>query len=92
MTTILPTDRAIRYFVSGLDEPITGVTQVGNLTGVNPALDVVSDEDDNEFLHAVPVDALVAEPSKVNSVPVGLGPTTHHLPSISDMPVLPSAK
>lgn len=63
MTTIRPKTRAIRYCIIGLDEPLTGVTQVGNLTGVNPALSVVADEDDNAFLATVPVNALPPLPA-----------------------------
>jgi hypothetical protein len=41
---------------------ISDVTQVGALTGVNPELSVVSDEDENVFLASVPVDALEPVP------------------------------
>ena len=54
MTTILPTDRPIRYCVTGLDEPIVGETPVGNLTGVNGALSVIADADENAFIAALP--------------------------------------
>ena len=54
MTTILPTDRPIRYCVTGAGDPITGETPVGNLTGVNGALSVIADADENAFVAALP--------------------------------------
>jgi len=54
MTTILPTDRPIRYCVTGLDEPIVGETPVGNLTGVNRELSVIADVDEMAFVAALP--------------------------------------
>jgi len=62
MTTILPTDRPIRYCVTGLDEPITGETPVGNLTGVNGALSVIADADENAFVAALPANVFPALP------------------------------
>lgn len=70
MTTILPTNRAIRYFVNA-DEPIVGVTQVGDLTGVNPTLDVVESPDDNDFLGNVPVEALDPLPPQGTQLDAG---------------------
>lgn len=57
MTTILPTDRPIRYCVIGAGDPITGETPVGNLTGVNGALSVIADADENAFVAALPASA-----------------------------------
>ena len=57
MTTILPTDRPMLYCVTGAGDPITGTTHVGELTGVNPALSVVADADENAFVAALPADA-----------------------------------
>jgi hypothetical protein len=57
MTTILPTNRPMMYCVTGAGEPITGTTHVGELTGVNPALTVVADADENAFVAALPADA-----------------------------------
>lgn len=57
MTTILPTDRPIRYCVTGAGDPIIGETPVGNLTGVNGALSVIADADENAFVAALPADA-----------------------------------
>lgn len=52
MSTILPTNQPIRWCVTGAgDEPLVGTTQVGELTGVNPALIVVADADENAFVH-----------------------------------------
>jgi len=53
MPTILPTDRPIFYTVHGADVLISDMTQVGDLTGVNDALDVVSDADENAYLGAL---------------------------------------
>lgn len=54
MTTILPTDRPIRYCVTGAGDPITGETPVGNLTGVNRELSVIADADEMAFVAALP--------------------------------------
>lgn len=52
MPTILPSDRPILYTVLA-EEPISDVTQVGDLTGVNEALSVVADTDENAYLGAL---------------------------------------
>jgi len=62
MTTILPTDRPIRYCITGADEPIIGMTHVGELTGVNPALTAIVNTDENAFLGAVSAVAFPALP------------------------------
>jgi len=62
MTTILPTDRAIYYCATGAGDLIIGTTQPGELTGVNPALDVISAESEAEFVHALPTEAFDALP------------------------------
>lgn len=54
MTTILPTDRPIRYCVTDAGDPITGETLVGNLTGVNRELSVIADADEMAFVAALP--------------------------------------
>ena len=54
---IQPTTQPIRYCVTGAGDPITGTTQVGELTGVNPALTVVADADENAFVAALPASA-----------------------------------
>ena len=63
MTTILPTDRPIRYCITGVDEPIIGMTQVGELTGVDPTLTVKADADENAFLHSLTAAAFPELPS-----------------------------
>lgn len=62
MTTILPTDRPIRYCITDLDEPIIGETCVGELTGVNPALTTIADADENAFIAALPAETFPALP------------------------------
>lgn len=52
MPMILPVDRPILYTVLA-EEPISDVTQVGDLTGVNEALTVVADADENAYLGAL---------------------------------------
>jgi hypothetical protein len=52
MPTIRPSDRPILYTVLA-EEPISDVTQVGDLTGVNEALSVVADADENAYLGAL---------------------------------------
>ena len=52
MPTILPVDRPILYTVLA-EEPISDVTRVGDLTGVNEALSVVADADENAYLGAL---------------------------------------
>ena len=52
MPMILPVDRPILYTVLA-EEPISDVTRVGDLTGVNEALTVVSDADENAYLGAL---------------------------------------
>ena len=68
MPTIQPTDRAMRYLAHGRrgerNVLISDVTQVGALTGVNPELSVVADEDDNAFLASVPVANLPPVPEQ----------------------------
>ena len=63
MTTILPIDRPIRYCVTGVDEPIIGMTYVGELTGVNPALTVKADADENAFIHSLTAEVFPELPS-----------------------------
>lgn len=53
-TKILPTERPIRYCVSTSDEIITGITHVGELTGVAPEFSVVADADPLAFVRALP--------------------------------------
>jgi hypothetical protein len=50
---IQPIDRPIRYTITGLDAPISDITIVGNLTGVNPALSVVADADPLAYVAAL---------------------------------------
>ena len=52
MPTIRPSDRPILYTVLA-EEPISDVTQVGDLTGVSEGLQVVSDADENAYLGAL---------------------------------------
>jgi hypothetical protein len=52
MPMILPVDRPILYTVLA-EEPISDVTRVGDLTGVNEALSVVADADENAYLGAL---------------------------------------
>ena len=52
MPTIRPSDRPILYTVLA-EEPISDVTQVGDLTGVAEALSVVADADENAYLGAL---------------------------------------
>jgi len=53
-TKILPTERPIRYCVSTSDEILTGITHVGELTGVAPEFEVVADADPLAFVRALP--------------------------------------
>lgn len=53
MTTLLPTERPILYSVFGAGEPISGVTEVGDMTGVQTGLDVVSGEGEMAYLQAL---------------------------------------
>ena len=53
MPTILPVDRPILYTVYGDGVLISDITRVGDLTGVNNALSVVSDVDENAYLAAL---------------------------------------
>ena len=53
-TKILPTERPIRYCVSTSDEILTGITHVGELTGVAPEFEVVADADPLAFVAALP--------------------------------------
>ena len=57
MPTILPTDKPIHYtahgVLSGQDVLLSDMTQVGDLTGVNNALSVVSDVDESAYLKAL---------------------------------------
>lgn len=56
MTTILPTDRPIRYCVTGAGDPITDITQVGDMTGVAQSLSVVANADPLAFVAALPAE------------------------------------
>ena len=57
MSTINATTQPILYAVTGTlgaeSVHIEGVTPVGNLTGVNPALIAVSGESENDYLSAL---------------------------------------
>lgn len=53
-TQILPINQPIYYCVSNTDELLTGVTHVGELTGVAPNFDVIADADPLAFVAALP--------------------------------------
>lgn len=53
MTTIQPTDQPVRWTVTGKDVHIEDVTEVGALTGVNPALTAISSDSEAGYLAAL---------------------------------------
>jgi len=53
-TQILPINQPIYYCVSNTDELLTGMTHVGELTGVAPEFSVVADADPLAFVAALP--------------------------------------
>ena len=53
-TLILPINQPIYYCVSDTDELLTGMTHVGELTGVAPNFDVIADADPLAFVRALP--------------------------------------
>jgi hypothetical protein len=66
MTTIQPTDQPVRWTVTGEDVHIEDVTEVGALTGVNPALAVVSADSEGGYLAAL-TDAALTFPALPDS-------------------------
>jgi len=77
MPTIRPSDRPILYTVLA-EEPISDVTRVGDLTGVNEALSVVADADENAYLGALAPHADAFPPLPGAGTPLEAGALYQH--------------